>query len=48
MELNAPQAVLAKDCMSEKIAAQGGALEVETEGETEYVTLIFPAGGEEE
>lgn len=48
MELNAPQAVLAKDCMCEKIATQGGALEVETEGETEYVTLIFPAGGEEE
>ena len=48
MELNAPQSLLAKDCLYEKISAQGGALEVETEGKTEYVTLIFPAGGEEE
>lgn len=46
MEVNAPREIISETVLNEKTAALCGTIEVETEENTEYVTLILPFGGE--
>lgn len=46
IEMNAPKEILSQDFMSEKISALSASLQIETEQHTEYVSLVFPLGGE--
>ncbi len=45
MEVNMPKEIISDTLINDKIAALGGELEIETEENTEYVTLTLPSGG---
>lgn len=46
MEVNAPREIPSEKMLCEKYVTGNGSLCLETEGETEYISLIFPVGGE--
>lgn len=46
MEIHTPGRILPEDCMKEKLEALSGVLEIETEEDTEYVTLTLAERGD--
>ncbi|MGN0395599.1 MAG: hypothetical protein ACI4EF_09555, partial [Coprococcus sp.] len=47
MEINAPKRIFAGEQLLDRIEVQGGRFSIETEQQTEYVSLMLPFGGDE-
>lgn len=46
MEFHAPRETLPKTCMHDEIQNRGGEIQIENDGETSFITLTVPTGGE--